>query len=362
MSDTTLITRFCHLFLDGEDQYLFVKNLGFGENSQAQLVLHLQTGELRVRKVSRTYLDEDEKNTEDREKVLFYLQEQAAKLGIQPHIGHLFSANDVPAAQGAGKGKWSRVAYLRYYNGGDVCQLYDAYDQRGQEMPSSLILRLLKQVVYALYFTTTCGVLHADLHDGNIFIHHNPALGGRPDFYMADFGAAERGVLTNVMNKYTDDVHYLCEDLGKWLYAGPILDDGDRDVLWRYLDAVVYAVLEQMAYQPVDHLPDLKPLIDVLQHAPEGPPETLPVGYDPEPKDVCVPLYHASEQDALFARGVAGPWHLAQMSIDRSTGNASVVFVSPETYHNAAIPRLTWTDGGSTMGYSDHEDSPERTE
>ncbi|KAK7698537.1 hypothetical protein SLS64_012405 [Diaporthe eres] len=189
MSETTHTTGFCHLFLDAGDQYLFVKDLGYGAHSQAQLVQHLQTGELRVRKVSRRHLDEKEKKKEDREKVLFYLQEQAAKLGIQPHIAHLFSANDVPAAEGASKGKWSRVAYMRYCNGGDVCQLYDAYEDSGQAMPSSLILRLLKQVVYALYFTSTCGVLHADLHDGNILIHHDRALGGRPDFYVADFGA-----------------------------------------------------------------------------------------------------------------------------------------------------------------------------
>lgn len=353
MSDTTHTTRFCHLFLDGEDQYLFVKNLGSGAYSQAQLVLHLPTGELRVRKVSRRHLDEPEKQKEDREKVLFYLQEQATKLGVQPHIAHLFSAHDVPAAQGAGEGKWSRVAYMRYYNGGDVCQLYEAYDASGQAMPSSMILRLLKQVVCALYFTSTCGVLHADLHDGNILIHHHRALDGRPDFYIADFGAAERGALTDRMNRYGDDVCHLSQDLDKWLHAGPKVDVGDRDVLWRYLDAVVYTVLFHLASQPVDHLPDLKPLIDVLQYAPAGPPETLPVGYDHESKDVCVPLYHASEQDALCAFGVAGPWHLAQVSIDESTGHVSVARFSPETFDNAANPPLVWTDSGSTPDYSE---------
>lgn len=105
MSDTTHITRFCHLFLDGADQYLFVKNLDCGAHSQAQLVIHLQSGELRVQKVSLKRLNNQDKEKEDGEKVLFYLQEQAVKLGIQPHIVHLFSANNAPAAQKAGKGK-----------------------------------------------------------------------------------------------------------------------------------------------------------------------------------------------------------------------------------------------------------------
>lgn len=344
MTYLTHMTRFSHMFIDGADQYLFVKNLELGSCSQAQLVLHLQTGELRVRKVSREHLDEDEKKSEDREKVLFYLQQQAQKLGIQPHIAQLFSTNDVPAAQGAGEGKWSRVLYMPYYNGGDVCQLYEAYNESGQQMPSSLILRLLKQVVCALYFVSTYGVLHGDLHDGNILIHYNRALGGLPEFYIADFGAAEHGALTNPMNRFTDDVYQLCRDLEKWLYTGPI--GAERDVLWKYLDAVVHTVLVHIANKPADRLPDLQPLLNVLQCAPAGPPETLPIGYRFEPEDVFVPLYHSTEEDAIDAVAVAGPWHLAQVSIDRSTGRVTVVRVSPETYDRAVKAR-TWIDNGS---------------
>lgn len=354
MYDITQITRFCHLFLDGADQYLFVKNLGFGAKSQAQLVLHLQTGELRVRKVSLKPLNENETKVEDKEKVLFYLQQEAAKLGLQPHMAHLFSATDVPAAPGKGKGKWARVSYMKYYNGGDVCQLYEAYDESGQGMPSSMILRLLKQVVCALYFASTYGVLHADLHDGNILIHCNSVLGGRPEFYIADFGEAERGALTNPMNRLTDDVYHLAYDLDKWLRAGPLLRE--RDALWRYLDAVVHTSLLDIACKPTNHLPDLKPLLDILQNAPAGPPETLPVGFGPEPNDVFEPLYHATVEDALYELGVDGPWHLAQMSIEESTRHVTVVRVSPETYHTAADPCHS-TDSGSTLLNSDQDDS-----
>lgn len=344
MTYLTHITRFCHMFIDGSDRYLFVKNLELGSCSQAQLVLHLQTGELRVRKVSREHLDENEKQSEDREKVIFYLQQQAQKLGIQPHIAQLFSTNDVPAAQGAGEGKWSRVLYMPYYNGGDVCQLYEAYNESGRVMPSSLILRLLKQVVCALYFVSTCGVLHGDLHDGNILIHYNRALGGLPEFYIADFGAAELGALTNPMNRFTDDVYQLASDLEKWLYAGPM--GAERDSLWEYLDAVVHTVLVHLASGPADRLPDLKPLLDVLQRAPAGAPEAFPIGYLPKPQDAFVPLYHTTEEEALDVVGVAGPWHLAQVSIDRSTGRVTVDRVSPKTYDKAAKAR-TWMESSS---------------
>lgn len=77
MSSLNQVTRHGHLFVDGQDEYLFVKTLGCGPNSQAQLVLHLQTGELRVRKVTLRHLDKHMKKSEDKEKVIFYQQDQA---------------------------------------------------------------------------------------------------------------------------------------------------------------------------------------------------------------------------------------------------------------------------------------------
>lgn len=243
---------------------------------------------------------------------------------------------------------------MPYYNGGNVYRLHQAYDESGQGVPSSLILRLLKQVVCALYFAYTSGVLHADLHDANILIHYNRTLGGRPDFYITDFEAAERGVLKNPMNRYTDDLSQLCFDLEKWLYCGPMVEYENRDVLWQYLDDVVHTVVLSIASTPVDHLPDLKPLIDVLQNAPAGPPETLPVGYGTEPENTNVPICHTTEQDALN-QSVAGPWHLAQVRIERSTGRFRFMRVSLETYDDAASTH-TWTGTAGNL-VDDNQDT-----
>lgn len=329
-----------------------MKNLRCGAHSQAQLVLHLQTGELRVRKVSVLRLKEEDKETGNREKVLFYLQDEATKLGVQPHIAHLISLNDVPAGQFEGKETYSRVSYMKYYNGGDMGHLYKAYNESGQAMPSSLILRLLRQAVSALYFTSTCDVLHADLHDDNFLIHHNAALGGRPDFYIGDWGAAERGALTDPMNRFTDDVEALSIYLERWLYCGSKAGEGDE--LWRYLDGVVHPAIVDLSLGPAGRLPDLRPLLDVLREAPAGPPETLLAGVGPRGEHTYVPLSHETQQNAFCAPGVAGPWHLAQVSIDRLTGHATVVSVSSETYDNPLDRRLQ-TDGGDTLVGNDQE-------
>lgn len=336
MSDTTHVRRFCHLFFDETDEYLFIKELNHGSHSRAQLVLHLQTGERRVRKVSIYHLNEEEKKIEDREKVLFHLQEQAAKLGTHPHIVHLYSANDVPAAPKAGKKRWARVVYMKYYDGGDVFKLYKAHEASGRAMSSSMLFRILWHVFSGLESMYTSCVLHADLYDSNILAHRDPALGGRLAFFLADFGSAELGALTDPSNRFTDDVEGLSLQLRKWLDCGPE-PHGERDPLWKYLDAVVYPALVD-ACSEGDSLPDPRPLIEVLEKAPAGPPEPPPIGDGPEPEDMRVPLFHDTEQDARYASGVAGPWHLAEVSVDRSTGRATIVGFSPETYDNAPRP------------------------
>lgn len=351
MSDTTHIQRFCHLFLDETDEYLFVKDIGCGSHSRVQLVLHLQTRELRVRKVSIHHLDEKEKKIKDREKVLFHLQEQAAKLGTHPHIVHLYSANDVPTAAKAGKRRWSRVIYMKYYDGGSVSKLYKAYEASDRAMPSSMVFRIAWDVLSGLDFMYTARVLHADLYDANILARRDPALGGRLSFFLADFGSAELD-LTDPSNRLTDDIEGLSLELRKWLDCGPE-PHGDRDPLWKYLDTVVYPALVD-ACSGWDSLPDPRPLIEVLEKAPAGPPEPPPIGDGPQPEEMCVPLFHATEQDARYASGVAGPWHLAEVSVDQATGRATIVGFSPETYDNA--PRqFNSIDSGTNLLDSERE-------
>ncbi|KAL1880028.1 polo-like kinase 3 [Diaporthe australafricana] len=247
MSSLNLVTRYSHLFVDGEDQYLFVKNLGRGAYSRAQLVLHLQSGELRVRKI-----------------------------------------------------------------------------------------------VSALYFIGSCGILHADLHDENMFVNYE---GGRAQFYIGDFGLAERGALTDPMNSFTDDACMLHMSLRKWMNAGPPVRE--TDVLRQYLLDVVDPILYNLGATPSDRLPSLEELLDALQDAPEGPPEPLTDRFAPEEPDWHMPMYHATEEAALDADAVAGPWHLAKVSLNIWTNDVTVVGISSETYDNKEI----WEDS-----LSDFED------
>lgn len=347
MSGGSRITKFCHLFFDGDDQYVFIKNLGQGRSSQAQLVIHVQTCELRVRKVSHLPLDYEATKIEDREKVLFFLQEQAAKRGVQPHISYLYSTSDVPGAStGENRELWSRVSYSKYCNGGTVGDLYRAYSSMGQAIPSTTIWRLMTQLVDALHFMSTCGegVLHSDIHGENIFLHYDGAKGRLPDFYLGDFGNAERGALADP-TRYRNDVKSLASYLKMLLFVSPSPEPSERDDLWQYLYFVVRPALKDL--NACWNFPDLKPILDILRNAPAGPPESLPEWMDRRDEDARLPTFYTYEDECLDAVGVDGPWHVAKVSIGIHKKLFTVLDVSPETYNSAVSQGSCHTSSGT---------------
>lgn len=298
-----------------------------------------------MRKVSHFPLDSEATRVEDGEKVLFLLQEQAAKQGVQPHISHLYSAGDVPAADTGEESElcqWSRVSYSKYYNGGTVGDLYRAYADMKQAIPSTTIWRLTTQLVDVLHFMSTCGegVIHADIHDENIFLHYEGAEGSSlPDFYLGDFGNAEHGPLAD-QARYGDDVKSLSFYLCRWLFVSPAPEPSERDELWKYLYSVIVPALEDLTTTAHERpgAPDLKPVIELLRKAPAGPPESLPEWMDRRAEDEGLPQFYTYEDECLDAQGVNGPWHVAKVSIGIHQRLFTVLNLRSETYCTAAGP------------------------
>lgn len=332
------ITKYCHLFLDGEDGYVYLTTLGYGRASQAQLVLHIPTCELRVRKVSHFHLDREATEIEDSEKLLFSLQEQAIKQGVQPHISYLYSASDVPAAGTKAEDceLWSRISYSKYYNGGTVGDLYRAYVNMAQAIPSTTIWRLMTQLLDALHFVSTCGegILHADVRDENIFLHYEGAKGANPDFYLGDFGNAEHGSLADP-TRYGNDVKNLIFYLHRWLMVCPVPDPSERDRLWKYLYFVVLPALRALPAH--GQLPDLKPVMKLLRKAPTGPPESLPEWMDRRDEYEGLPMFYTFEDECLGVDGVNGPWYAARVRIEVQKRRFKVLDISTKTYSTAGL-------------------------
>lgn len=92
------ITRYGPVFQDGDDIYIFIQVLGEGIQAQAQLVLHVQSGEYRVRKISKhmqtteQIQDSPEKNERD---ILEFLNAQAVNSTESPRIVTLHGSSKV---------------------------------------------------------------------------------------------------------------------------------------------------------------------------------------------------------------------------------------------------------------------------
>lgn len=197
-------TMYGALFKDGNDHYLLVEPLGFGMFCQTQLVRHCETGELRVRKVlhRRPVVGQrDDPNVERRKRKteaedqfnndvkMTRLLANATRGNIKMRMPELFSDSTTPADR---SGKYSRVSYWGFCNGGNLDSFANACWDNSVSLPCGLVLRFLQQMLemlHAMYTQLPEPVFHGDLYGSNILLHFAPRS-GVPDFYLADFGQA----------------------------------------------------------------------------------------------------------------------------------------------------------------------------
>lgn len=350
----TIETKYAHVFVNGEDQYLFVKLLAVGSEANAQLVVNARTSELLVRKVGHDLLNERDREKEDPEKILFLLQSQARlRGGVQPNLAHLQAAEDVPAPQESdGSLLYHRVKYFKFYNGGNLGDLYVACRTRSIGIPPSLIVTMIVEMVYALHFISSMDpyVIHGDAYMDNILLHwENNVL----KFFLGDWGWSTSGRLR------ADNKSGLLVDIVKiWQHTRSLLGGGDsglQPVLRQYLTEVIEPELCRLSYGPLSRLPDLAPLLRLLSAAPATtPPDMRPFMLTRESQSPPSPLLHDTWKDARKAKGIHGPWHVGQVSIDPSSGKLTIVRLSPATYHRpAAIPNSDSDSGSVSDDWTD---------
>lgn len=356
----SLEMKYCHVFMDGEDQYLFIKILGSGMYATAQLILQVQTGELVVRKVEKRRLDELEKEEEDPERILFLIQSQARQRGLQPNVSHLYSADDEPAPQRRGGRKllYHRVRYFKFYNGSTLSDFYQACETRDIAPPPSLILTMIQDVVQALHFMYSMKpnfVMHGDLHRGNIFLHWEQNVSRGPRFFLGDFGRSTCGGI-RAGNSFglVADIRQVGLHTQTLLCTGT--DSGFQSELRQYLEAVVEPEILRLARGPASQLPDLTRLLELLSAAPTAtpsPPDMLPFMITRESHSTPSPLLYDTWEEARKARGIHGPWHIGQLSINPSTGKLAIVSTSTQTYHRPLDSISDWNDTDSEDDRSD---------
>lgn len=355
-SQTTI--KYAHLFVDEDDQYLFVKNLGSGAQSYAQLVWHLQSGELRVRKVSVRRLSHTEKEKDDTERdLLTKLQERARETNLQPNIVRIFSGGDVPARQEQAEGpqKWHRVIWMSYMNGGHLNDFRIGCNERGLTVPRLIILRLVQQVASALQFMyAKPAVLHRDMHSANIFLNW-AGDSDLPDFCIGDFGQAIQAdddggfklwdghvkeLFEEGVQPYEQDVQSL-RSHAKALLACP-LGRAKKGSMGAEPDIVkqVMSKLDEIANPAMTpgSPPDLTGLLDLISSAsalPSGSHDIADFKFGSQDANSLIPMYHNTVDECLQVKQIHGPWHCAKVSLSVDLGKVlpGILEISERTHH-----------------------------
>lgn len=238
------------------------------------------------------------------------------------------------------------MKYFKFYNGGNLGDLYDACRTRSIEIPPSLILTMIVEMVHALDFISSMDpyVLHGDAHMYNILLHWDDNV---LKFFLGDWGWSTCGRL-RAGNK-----EGLPVDINKiWLHVGSLLDAGADSglqlVLRQYLTEVIEPELRRLSYGTPTRVPDLAPLLRLLSAAPATtPPDMRPFMLNRESQIPPSPLLHDTLKEAQKAEGIRGPWHVGQVSIDPSSGKLTIVRLSPSTYPRPAVISDSKSDSGS---------------
>ncbi|KAL2015368.1 hypothetical protein VTK56DRAFT_5765 [Thermocarpiscus australiensis] len=194
-----------HLFKDTTGHYLFIKSLGIGVSCQSQLVLHCETGELRVRKVlhrrvplaQRNRTNGTGGNRMEQPEVEFcndvriakFLASRALQAGVNLRMPKVLSASTITDQR---SGKYSRVSYWSLCNGGSLSSFAHNCWDKAFNMPEGLVLRFLQhalEMLHFMYATLPDPLFHGDLHSNNVLLHFPPGC-NVPDFHLIDFGQA----------------------------------------------------------------------------------------------------------------------------------------------------------------------------
>jgi hypothetical protein len=359
--------RFAHAFKQGNDNYLFMQRLGSGSNNEAQLVKHVQTGEVVVRKVSSRRLTPEEASKPDNEITMRkYLSQAGPVEGSQPRLAQLISYSDIPVRTESPK--LSRVSYWKFYNGGDLYSLTKFYRFK---VPLTLVARYIHQIMDSLNYMHKAGVVHGDLNSGNIWLHWEDDQDEgnvMPDFYLGDFGQSfiaadqETDKSPPRNTSYSSSAMLLDPEVG-WdvpsviFHANKMISGygWGRNYPWETVLRMLGPLgpvfqelrrleeeVEMCQHEPVAAIPDLTNIVKMARDAEEALSKEELIDYTRlierktrcQSKATAGPLYHLTLTRALNTTWVFGPWFIA--TVNPITQQVISIHYTPHHRPNAA--------------------------
>lgn len=316
--NSSLKTRYVPVFKEMHDEYIFIRELGEGAQASAQLVLHLQSGEYRVRKAFNAM--KPGKAATHEADILQILQVKASEVRSSPNV---------VTFHGSSPG----VVYLGFCNGGDLSEL-------SENTPASVIYRLVAQVTRTLVFMHQNGVAHNDLHSGNVFVHY-PEDVSLPEFYIGDFGHST--FQDEPVSPPTSDPWFAMEMLDI-LQRGSQVSFGDSYV--QELKALGAALSEE-ANSYNDHAPcessagfvngnvaSLRRMLNLAEQASAKNPMSIEdLQYLPRPDSPSITYFDSVEACMRSDIQLQGPFQMAEVRVD-SNGVIQALARVDDEIHN----------------------------
>lgn len=311
------------VFKDGDNEYIFIQSLGEGIQGQAQLVLHVQSGEYGVRKISKEMqtIDEIKDSTAKNEyDTLEFLNGQAAHTTETPRIVTVHGSSKVAVHMPDAKGReqlYMPVLYLSYCNGEDADRILSG--------PYSVVLRMIAQLAHTLKFMYDNKILHRDLHVGNIFVHF-PEGSRIPDFYIGDFGLA---------SETPDRPKYFINDIQH-------LRDMARNLDLRKDTKAVVNELNQLMRNELEEkvgFPDLTRLLTLVDEAAANRPVvdgdlSFIVGPTRVQQRYQTTVEGVHADHTHYGLGIVGPYQVGQITVDADGNFQSLVSIGEQVFQN----------------------------
>lgn len=375
-------SRYARVFSQRGKEYLYVDQLGMGRRGIVQRILHFQSGEGFVRKVSHPRLPapKDSTSAPDLESALNdYFKTNFPGRGQLPNIAEPLDYTVVryPFTGGldsTGNDRISHVLYYKFYNLGNLHTFLLGPGRKA--FTAALIARFVSQIIRALAFLYSLEVVHCDLHEQNIYVHLEPGS-TTPDFYIGDFNLAIQGERGNAaqsneqinqradLTNFFDIIHRLLRSVT------------GRRTNWKQTETIfpsLYSVLEKLSTlkEMIDaqggplKLPSVVDnLIAAADLAEEVEGDYLQTGQQGTEVGKKLSSHVAANQKEpeYFDGGVpksviVGPWSIAQVDI----ASRRIMEVEDKTYLHSV--RLDWkTDSDiEELNPLDDEDDDEAME
>ncbi|KAK4211083.1 hypothetical protein QBC37DRAFT_257690, partial [Rhypophila decipiens] len=191
------------------ESFIYLKDFGFGQESAAQLVRNVATGEVVIRKVVKNLCYR--KNYESPEpfrpvkpkeiEILEKVQTWPDMPGVPRYLSECYSHEYIKVKETRFRGVgplYRSVGMWRLCNGGSIFDATDFDSNADRDNYATLLplvgwARYVWQIVGTLHFLghgnpEGIPLTHRDCHPGNIFIHWNDDDTLLPDFILGDFG------------------------------------------------------------------------------------------------------------------------------------------------------------------------------